>query len=124
MSVLKFQHAGPRASHALLAIKLVHTIAWAFFAGCISAIPVAAAKHEFRAAGFLSGAVLVECAILACNRGRCPLTGLARRYTDERADNFDIYLPLWLARHNKAIFGTLFLLFELYVMVLWIASPR
>jgi hypothetical protein len=56
------------------------------------------------------------------NHGRCPLTDVARRYTDERTDNFDIYLPLWLARYNKAIFGTLFLLFELYVLALWIAS--
>jgi hypothetical protein len=23
----------------------------------------------------------------------------------DRADNFDIYLPVWLARHNKVIFG-------------------
>jgi hypothetical protein len=27
-----------------------------------------------------------------------------------RRDNFDIYLPLWLARRNKAIFGALFVL--------------
>ena len=26
---------------ALVAVKIVHTIAWAFFAGCILAIPVA-----------------------------------------------------------------------------------
>ncbi|MBB1092471.1 hypothetical protein HUU61_14375 [Rhodopseudomonas palustris] len=39
---------------------------------------------------------------------RCPLTAVAARYTDERADNFDIYLPIWLARHNRLIFGTLF----------------
>jgi hypothetical protein len=29
---------------------------------------------------------------------RCPLTGIAARYTDDRRDNFDIYLPPWLAR--------------------------
>jgi hypothetical protein len=33
---------------------------------------------------------------------------------EERADNFDIYLPNWVARHNKAIFGTLFVLNELF----------
>jgi hypothetical protein len=62
-----------------------------------------------------SGVVLVECAILACNRGGCPLTDLAKRYTDERRDNFDIYLPAWLARNNKVIFGSLFLFSELPV---------
>jgi hypothetical protein len=30
-------------------------------------------------------------------------------YTAERADNFDIYMPLWLARQNKTIFGALFI---------------
>jgi hypothetical protein len=33
---------------------------------------------------------------------------LAARCTDERARNFDVYLPNWLASHNKAIFGMLF----------------
>ena len=27
---------------------------------------------------------------------------------DDRSANFDIYLPLWLARHNKTIFGSVF----------------
>ena len=77
---------------------------------------------EFRWAATFSGAVLVECAILACNRGRCPLTSLARRYTDERRDNSDIYLPLWLARNNKVIFGALFLVSELYVLARWVGA--
>ncbi len=102
----------------LTAIKLIHTAAWAFFAGCIVAIPMAAALNRFRWAAVLSGLVLVECAVLAMNRGRCPLTDVAARYTDERRDNFDIYLPLWLARHNKTIFGTLFLLGEAYLIAL------
>jgi hypothetical protein len=105
-----------------VSIKLLHTAVWIFFAGCIFAIPAAGAKGEFRAAAMFSGAVLIECAILACNRGRCPLTDLARRYTDERRDNFDIYLPLWLARNNKAVFGTIFLLSELFVLARWSAS--
>ena len=42
------------------------------------------------------------------NRLRCPLTGVAARYTEDRQDNFDIYLPLWVARYNKQIFGTVY----------------
>jgi hypothetical protein len=103
----------------LVGIKLLHTVVWAFFAGCIVAIPVAGAMHQFRWAAVLSGLVLVECAVLAANRGRCPLTDAAGRYTAERADNFDIYLPLWLARHNKTIFGTVFVLGGLFVLGLW-----
>ena len=46
--------------------------------------------------------------MLIANDERCPLTGVAARYTVDRRDNFDIYLPEWLARHNKLIFGGLF----------------
>ena len=49
-----------------------------------------------------------EVGVLLLNRMRCPLTTIAARYTDDRADNFDIFLPRWLARHNQRIFGTLF----------------
>ena len=56
------------------------------------------------------------------NRGRCPLTDLAAPPTQERADNFDIYLPLWLALHNKVIIRTLFVLGELFVLWRWFSS--
>ena len=75
--------------------------------------------HAIRARSWL---VLVECGVLAMNRGRCPLTDLAGRYTEDRTDNFDIYLPLWLARRNKMVFGTLFALGELFVLGWWLLS--
>ncbi len=105
---------------ALVGIKLLHTAIWLFFVACIVAIPVVGALRQFVWFAILTGLVLVECAVIAVNRERCPLTDLAGRYTDDRADNFDIYLPLWLARHNKAIFGTLFVLGELFVLGNWL----
>jgi hypothetical protein len=113
-----------RQKSMLVGIKLLHTAVWLFFAGCIVAIPFAGALHEFRWAAVLTALVLAECAVLAVNRGRCPLTDLASRFTGERRDNFDIYLPLWLARHNKTIFGTLFVAAELYLLGLWFVSRR
>lgn len=94
----------------LRAVKLVHTLAWAFFASAILLIPVATLKDSWNASLLLIGIVGVECAILAVNGMRCPLTAIAARYTEDRAPNFDIYLPVWLARYNKEIFGALFLL--------------
>src|SRR5437763_16569294 len=105
---------------ALVGIKVLHTVVWAFFAGCVVALPFAAARGDFRWAGILTGLVLVECAVLAVNGGRCPLTDVAGRYTTSRTENFDIYLPVWLARHNKSIFGTLFALGELFVLGRWL----
>lgn len=110
--------AGPYGGW-LVAIRLLHTILWAFFAGCILALPVSALRQRFRFGAILSGIVLVECAILAVNHGRCPLTDVAARMTSERVDNFDIYLPLWLARYNKLIFGALFAAGEVLLLGCW-----
>ena len=93
----------------LQTIKVVHTLVWAFFASCIVAIPFLAWRGQIRAAAVLIAVVFLEVAVLAVNRWRCPLTGVAARYTDDRRDNFDIYLPVWVARYNKTIFGGLYL---------------
>jgi len=108
-------------NRVLVGIKILHTVVWAFFAGCIVAIPVLGFWNQFRWTAVLTGLVLVECVVILVNRGRCPLTDLAGRYTEERADNFDIYLPVWLARYNKTIFGTLFVLGGLLVLVRWLS---
>jgi hypothetical protein len=63
--------------------------------------------------------ILAECCVLAVNRGRCPLTNLALNFTSDRSATSDIYLSAWLARHNKAIFGTLFVLEELILLWWW-----
>jgi hypothetical protein len=107
------------ASTALRLIRTAHTAIWAIFAGAIIAIPVLAWRGAWFAAAILIAIVLVECAVLAANRMRCPLTDLACRYTDDRRDNFDIYLPVWLARHNKPIFGTLFAVGLVFTAALW-----
>jgi hypothetical protein len=99
----------------------LHTAIWAFFVGCILALPIAGLMHRFDWAAILTVLILVECGVLALNRGRCPLTNWAGRFTDERGDNFDIFLPEWVARHNKAIFGTLFVFNEFIVLCCWLA---
>ena len=110
-----------RRSQMLAAIKALHTAIWAFFAACILALPLAAALRRFDWAILLTVLILAECAVLTLNRGRCPLTGLAARYTADREDTFDIYLPIWLARHNKGFFGTLFVVNELIVLWRWLS---
>ena len=86
----------------LTAIKLLHTVIWAVFAGSIILLPVVGVLRRFDWALVLTVLILIECGVLALNRGRCPLTDVAAKFTDKRADNFDIYLPNWLARHNKS----------------------
>ena len=106
----------------LLAVKLLHTAAWAFFAGCTFAIPVLGWRDQLAWAGVLCGVVFVEVLVLLFNDWRCPLTPIAARYTDDRRDNFDIFLPLWLARYNKEVFGALYGAGVIYVAYRWLAG--
>jgi hypothetical protein len=89
-------------------------------AGAVLAIPVAVYQGALAAALWLSLLVWMETAILLVFGWRCPLTGIARRYTDADEDNFDIFLPAWLARNNKLIFGILFACGELYLLAGWL----
>ena len=108
-----------RASTALRVVKLVHTLAWAFFAGCIVALPFLVWRNRLGTAVVVIAIVGLEVIVLAANRFRCPLTNVAARYTLDRQLNFDIYLPLWVARYNKHIFGTLYAAGIIYAFVVW-----
>lgn len=105
-----------KPENSLRAVKLVHTLIWAVLAGCILAIPVVAYTGRVEIAGILIGIVFVEGIVLLVNGWRCPLTDVASRFTSNRSDNFDIYLPVWLAKYNKGIFGTLFIISLLYTL--------
>ena len=106
-------------ARSLRAVKALHTAVWAFFAGSIVAIPVCAWVRSFGAAFTLIGVVFLEVVILVGNGMRCPLTGVAARYTVDRRDNFDICLPEWLARHNKEVFGSLYAAGILFTLARW-----
>jgi hypothetical protein len=105
-------------------IKLLHTIIWFFFASCIVVLPILGYLRRFRAAAWLTAVVFAECAILALNQFRCPLTDLASHYTSDWTANFDIFLPLWLAQHNQSIFGTLFFAGVLFVLGCYFSVRR
>ena len=101
---------------------MVHTIVWALFAGFILAIPLVSWRGEHRLAAWLAAIILVEVVVLALNQWSCPLTALAARYTDDRRENFDIFLPEWLAKHNKLIFGALYFAGVAFALALWVRA--
>jgi hypothetical protein len=105
-----------RDARILLRIKLIHTAFWALFASSIIAIPIVTAIGRYDIGWWLTGLVAIEVVTLVINGMHCPLTGIAARYTDDRSDAFDIFLPPWLARYNKLIFGTLLVLAEIYLI--------
>lgn len=111
------------ASQSLRLVKVAHTVVWAVFVACILAIPLAALRGATLLAWVLIAVVFGEVLVLAVNHWRCPLTAVAARYTSDRRDNFDIYLPLWLARYNKHVFGTLYVVGIVVAALAW-ASRR
>jgi hypothetical protein len=88
----------------LLGVKLLHTAVWAVVAGAIFALLPAIACDRKAVFGWLHVIILAEIAALSASRWTCPLTHVAERYTDDRRPNFDIFLPLPVARWNKQIF--------------------
>ncbi|MEN6621935.1 MAG: hypothetical protein ABFD50_10335 [Smithella sp.] len=110
------------SDNKLRIIKILHTFVWAVFAGSILAIPIFTYEGHLLISWTLIGLVLIEVVVLMINRMKCPLTDVAGRYTKDRQDNFDIYLPLWLARHNKEIFGGIYVIGFVYTLISWVGG--
>jgi hypothetical protein len=110
------------AERQLRLVRLLHTAVWAVFAGCILAIPVLAWQGRFVAGAVLAAIVFCEVLVLWLNCWSCPLTAVAARYTTDRSANFDIYLPEWLARYNKQIFGPVYVVGITYLAVMYFCA--
>lgn len=107
-------------STTLRIVRLVHTFAWGVLGSFVVAIPILAWTRHYQLALVASAVVMGEVLVLALNQWNCPLTPIAARYTDDRRPNFDIYLPEWLARYNKEIFGTLYVVGLLTLLGRWL----
>lgn len=83
----------------LTAIKFVHTLVWGFFVTVIFYVLYSGIADEVNVYTWIAiGLVLLEGIVLLVFKMFCPLTILAKRYSDSEKDNFDIFLPNWLAR--------------------------
>ena len=90
----------------LIAIKLLHTAVWVFFNVVIFYLMYAVITDSIDRWFWIGlGLVGVEVVVLLVFRMACPLTVVARRYSTSQEPNFDIYLPAWIARYNKLIYG-------------------
>ncbi|MGY8914042.1 MAG: hypothetical protein ACKVJF_03040 [Flavobacteriales bacterium] len=98
-------------ANKLLAIKMIHTLIWLFFVSIIFYVLYSGFANYINALTWISiGLVIGEGIVLLIFKMYCPLTILARKYSDSKKDNFDIFLPNWLAKYNKIIFTSLFVL--------------
>ena len=60
--------------------------------------------------------ILGEGYVLLTFKKMCPLKIIARTYSDFNKDNFDIYLPNWLAKYNKFIYTSFFVIIVLGIV--------
>lgn len=88
---------------------MIHTVVWVMMVAVIGYVVWSGVTGNISLYSWLAVAVVCgEGLVLLAFKGHCPLTGVARRYSLSAKDNFDIYLPEWLARYNKQIFTTIF----------------
>lgn len=90
-------------------IKISHTAIWVFFNVVIFYFLYAVVVNKIdKWVWICVSLVLAEGLILLIFKGFCPLTVMARHYSESAMDNFDIYLPNWLAKYNKLIYSIIF----------------
>ena len=95
----------------LLFIKLIHTVIWAIFVVVIFHVVYSGITDNVTVYTWIGIALIIgEGLTLLIFKMFCPLTLIARKYSDSQKDNFDIFLPNWLAKHNKLIFTSIFIL--------------
>ena len=105
-------------SGKLTVVKIVHTLIWLFFVTAIFYILYSGISNKITIYTWVAiGLIIAEGVVLVLFKMFCPLTLIARKYSDSEKDNFDIYLPNWLARHNKIIFTSIYLVGVIIVLV-------
>ena len=105
-------------SEKLSAIKFIHTLIWLFFVSMIFYILFSGVSNKINFYTWIAiGLVIGEGIVLILFKTFCPLTILARKYSNSNKDNFDIFLPNWLARNNKLIFTTIYLIGLIIVLL-------
>jgi hypothetical protein len=104
-------------------IKALHTAVWVIQGGAIVSLPFLAWHGAYLWVTIATAEVLCHGVIIRLNGRRCPLTDWAARYTEDRAPNFDAFVPAWLAQHNRAVFIPLFVMNEAIVYAFWLAYP-
>jgi hypothetical protein len=92
----------------LTLIKILHTLIWLFFNVVIFYLLYAVIINKIDQWVWIClGLIALEGITLVIFKKMCPVTLLARKYSNSQKDNFDIYLPNWLARYNKEVYSTI-----------------
>ncbi len=92
----------------LTLVRIIHSLIWIFYNFVVFYMLYASIANKLDIWLVICYCfVLLEGFILLIFRLTCPLTLIARRYTNDQRSNFDIFLPEWLARHTKRIYTSI-----------------
>lgn len=92
----------------LILIKFIHTCIWIFFNIVIFYLIYAVTTDKIdKWVWICIGLIAMEGVILLVFKNICPVTLIARKYSASEKDNFDIFLPNWLAKYNKQIYSVI-----------------
>jgi hypothetical protein len=98
-------------------VKSVHSLIWVFFNVVIFYLYYAAFTNQINKWVWMGiGLILAEGVVLLIFKRLCPITLIARKYSDSAKDNFDIFLPNWLAKYNKQIYTSLFVIALVFII--------
>jgi NhaP-type Na+/H+ or K+/H+ antiporter len=107
-------------------IKTLHTGIWLFFNVVIFYLLYAVISNKIDKWVWICLVLIVmEGLILLVFKAVCPITLIARKYSDSQAHNFDIFLPEWLAKHNKTIYTSIVTIsvIVLIYQLIWNSRP-
>jgi hypothetical protein len=95
----------------LVLVKILHTIIWVFFNVVIFYLLYAVVIDRIdKWVWICISLIILEVITLIVFKKICPVTLIARKYSDSKKDNFDIYLPNWLAKYNKEFYTVIVLI--------------
>lgn len=111
---------------SVLQIKVIHTIIFWVLSGCVLHTLWSGISGTIDAWTWVAvGLLLLECVVLACFRGTCPLTILAERQGAVRGAVTDLFLPRWFADRIFPICGTAYVIgVALILWHLWVAPSN
>jgi hypothetical protein len=96
----------------------MHTLIWLVFVVVIFYILYSGISNKINTFTWLGiVSIILEGIVLVVFKMSCPLTIVARKYSNSKKDNFDIFLPNWLAKNNKLIFTTIYLVGLVIVLI-------
>ena len=95
----------------LTMVRIIHTLVWIAFNVIIFYFVYSALADKIGLWTWICLTLIIgEGMVLLMSGNVCPITTVARHYSDSTKENFDIYLPIWLAKYNK----------EIYSIIVWI----